>query len=123
MRIGVYLTGLNPAYVGGLTTYAVGLLNGLISNNRGHQIVTFVSDDAQLLLAARIKVAPHARCVVMNEPSKTTAERLTLLPTLSVFHKHVRNRRMRHVSNQISAECDVVLFPLCYMATYQLTVP
>jgi glycosyltransferase involved in cell wall biosynthesis len=123
VRIGVYLTELNPAYVGGLTTYAVGLLNGLISSNRGHEIVFFVSDEAQAFLAARIDVASHARAVVINEPSKTTIERLTMLPVLSVFHKHLRNRRMRHVAKQISAECDVVLFPLCYMATYQLEVP
>jgi len=30
---------------------------------------------------------------------------------------------MRRVSEQISAECDVVLFPLCFMATYRLDVP
>jgi glycosyltransferase involved in cell wall biosynthesis len=123
MRIGVYLVGLNPTYVGGLTTYAVGLLNGLISNHRGNQIVTFVSDDAQLFLADRVKTAPHASFVALNEPSKSAVERLTLLPALSIFHKHVRNRRMRRVSDQISAECDVILFPLCYMATYQLRVP
>jgi glycosyltransferase involved in cell wall biosynthesis len=123
MRIGVYLAGLNPAYVGGLTTYAVGLLNGLISNHRGHQIVAFVNDDAQLILANRMKVAPHARSVAVNEPPRSTVERLTHLPTLRMFHKHVRNRRMRFVADQISTECDVVLFPLCYMATYHLEVP
>jgi glycosyltransferase involved in cell wall biosynthesis len=123
MRIGIYLAGLNPAYVGGLTTYALGLLNGLTSNHRGHQIVAFVNDDAQLILADRMKVAPHAGSVAVNEPPRSMFERLTVLPTLRIFHKHVRNRRMRFVSDQISAECDVVLFPLCFMATYHLKVP
>jgi glycosyltransferase involved in cell wall biosynthesis len=123
MRIGVYLTGLNPSYVGGLTTYAVGLLNGLISNHRGCQVVAFVSDDARPFLADRIKAAPHACLVAINEPPRSLAERLTCLPGLDAFHTHIRNRRMRHVSEQISAECDVVLFPLCFMATYRLRVP
>jgi len=123
MRIGVYLAGLSPSYVGGLTTYAVGLLNGLIGNNRGCRIVTFVSNDAQLALSDRIKIAPNATFVAVNEPSTGAAELLTRLPGLDVFHEHVRNRRMSRVADQISAECDVVLFPLCFMATYQLGVP
>ena len=123
MRVGVYLVGLNPTYVGGLATYALGLLNGLIGNHRGCQIVTFVSDDAQLPLADRIKIASHAAFVAVSEPSRSVAERLTFLPGLGAFHKHVRNWRMRRVSEQISTACDVVLFPLCFMATYRLRVP
>ncbi len=123
MRIGIYLAGLNPTYVGGLTTYAVGLLNGLISNHRGGQIVIFVNAEAQRFLADRIKIAPHASFIAVDEPSRSVAERLTLLPGLDVFHQHMRNWRMRRVADQISAECDVVLFPLCFMATYRLRVP
>lgn len=123
MRVGVYLAGLNPTYVGGLTTYALGLLNGLISNSRGCQIVTFVSDDARPFLADRIRGAPHASFVSVNEPPRTLSERLTRLPGLRSLHEHVRNHRMRVVSEQISAECDVALFPLCFMPTYRLGVP
>jgi glycosyltransferase involved in cell wall biosynthesis len=123
MRIGVYLAGLNPAYVGGLTTYAVGLVNGLISNNRGCRIVTFVNDDAQSFLSDRIRTAANAAFVVVNEPSRNAPERLTRLPGLDVFHEQVRNRRMNRIADRIAAECDVVLFPLCYMATYRLAVP
>jgi glycosyltransferase involved in cell wall biosynthesis len=123
MRVGVYLAGLNPTYVGGLTTYALGLLNGLLTNERGHNIVTFVGDNARAFLAERMMTTPYARCVPISEPPMSAAERLTLLPILSVFHRHVRNRRMRGVADIISAECDVVLFPLCYMATYCLEVP
>jgi len=123
MRIGVYLAGLNPTYVGGLTTYAVGLLNGLISNHRGCQIVIFVNVDARRFLADRIKIAPHAAFVSIDEPVRSVTERLTLLPGFDRFHVRMRNWRMRRVADQIAAECDVVLFPLCFMATYRLRVP
>jgi len=123
MRVGVYLAGLPQSYVGGLTTYALGLLNGLISSSRGCQIVTFISDDARHSLAERIMVAPHARFVTINAPPRNTVERLTLLPGLDAFHTSVRNRRMRRIAERISSECDVLLFPLCYMATYRPGVP
>jgi glycosyltransferase involved in cell wall biosynthesis len=123
MRVGVYLAGLNTAYVGGLTTYAIGLVNGLIENHRGCEIVTFISNDSRCFLENRIVVAPHAGLVSVNEPPRSVIERLTRLPGLDVFHAQVRNRWMRRVSDQISAACDVVLFPLCFMATYQLRVP
>jgi glycosyltransferase involved in cell wall biosynthesis len=123
MRVGVYLAGLNPTYVGGLTTYAIGLLNGLISNHRGNEVVTFVGDNARALLAERVTTASHARFVAVNEPSKGVLERLTLLPVLSALHRYARNRRMGFVADTILAECDVVLFPLCYMSTYRLAVP
>jgi glycosyltransferase involved in cell wall biosynthesis len=123
MRIGIYLAGLNPSYVGGLTTYATGLLNGLISNHRGCEIVTFVNGDAKPFLDDRIRIAPHASYVLVNEPSRSIAEYLTRLPGLDIFHKHVRNWRMSGVSEKISTACDVVLFPLCFMATYRLGIP
>ncbi len=123
MRIGVYLAGLNPSYVGGLTTYAVGLLNGLIGNHRGCQIVIFVNADARRVLSDRIQAAPHATYIAVDEPSRNLVERLTLLPGLDMLHEHVRNWRMGRVADQIAAECDVVLFPLCFMATYRLHVP
>jgi glycosyltransferase involved in cell wall biosynthesis len=123
MRVGVYLAGLNASYVGGLTTYAIGLVNGLIGNQRGCEIITFISNDSQAFLANRIVVAPHAGLVAVNEPPRSAIERLTRLPGLDVFHTRVRNRWMRRVSDQISSACDVVLFPLCFMATYRLRVP
>ena len=104
-------------------TYAIGLLNGLISNHRGWQIVVFATRDGQRFLADRINVAPHVDFVIVDERSGSIAERLTLLPGLDIFHEHVRNWRMNRVADQISAECDVVLFPLCFMATYRLGVP
>jgi glycosyltransferase involved in cell wall biosynthesis len=123
MRVGVYLAGLNPSYVGGLTTYAIGLLNGLIDNHRGCKIVIFVSDGARMVLADRIKNAPHVEWVALNEPPARLADRLALLPVLDALHERARNRRMRRVSERISAACDVVLFPLCFMATYRLEIP
>jgi glycosyltransferase involved in cell wall biosynthesis len=123
MRVGVYLAGLSSSYVGGLTTYAVGLLNGLIGNTRGSQIVTFVSDDARRALSERITIAANARYVTVKEPSRSVVEYLTRLPGLELFHEGVRNRRMRRIADQIASECDVVLFPLCFMATYRLDVP
>jgi glycosyltransferase involved in cell wall biosynthesis len=123
MRIGVYLAGLNPNYVGGLTTYAIGLLNGLISNHRGWRIVVFATEDVRRFLADRIDIAPHVVFVAVDERSTSVAERLTLLPGLDIFHEYIRNRRMIRVADQMAAECDVILFPLCFMATYRLRVP
>ena len=123
MRVGVYLVELNPAYAGGLTTYAVGLVNGLLDNTRGHEVVLFVSAPGRPLLTERVRKAATARFVNVDAPARGTAELLTALPGLELFHPAVRNRRMAQVAEQIAAECDVVLFPLCFMATYRLKVP
>jgi len=123
MRIGVYLVELNPRYAGGLTTYAVGLVNGLIANQRGHEVVLFVGQEARSLLQERIRNPAAASFLSVDPPPRGTAELLTGLPGLDAFHPAVRNRRMKSVSEQVSAACDVVLFPLCFMATYRLDVP
>jgi glycosyltransferase involved in cell wall biosynthesis len=123
MRVGVYLVELNPEYAGGLTTYAVGLVNGLLDNTRGHEVVLFVSDRGRPLLTERVKKAAAARFVTVDAPARGTAELLTALPGLGLFHPAVRNRRMAQVAEQIAAHCEVVLFPLCFMATYRLKVP
>jgi glycosyltransferase involved in cell wall biosynthesis len=123
MRIGVYLVGLNPTYVGGLTTYAAGLVNGLLNNDRGHQVVLFVSDDVPHVFAERINEADRAVVVPVNAPRRSVIERSTALPVLDALHPLIRNRRMKHVSDQITTQCDVVLCPLGFMPTYQLRVP
>jgi len=123
MRIGIYLASLNASYVGGLTTYAVGLLNGLIANHRGNSIVAFVSNEGRRLMAERLTASPSFTTSIVSEPRPGPFERLTGLPGLEAFHAPVRNRRMREVSRRVAAECDIVLFPLCFMATYEPGVP
>jgi glycosyltransferase involved in cell wall biosynthesis len=123
MRIGVYLASLNASYVGGLTTYAIGLMNGLIANSRGNSIVAFVSDEGRHLLAERLTPSPLFTTSIVSEPRPGPFERLTGLPGLEVLHASVRNGRMREVSRRVAAECDIVLFPLCFMATYDPGVP
>jgi glycosyltransferase involved in cell wall biosynthesis len=123
MRVGVYLADLDPAYVGGLTTYAIGLVNGLLRNDRGHDVTVFMKEEIRSLLTQRIEAASRANFVCMSQPSGRLVERLTRLPGLAGLHTHVRDRRMGGVSEQISRECDVVLFPLSFMATYRLRVP
>jgi glycosyltransferase involved in cell wall biosynthesis len=123
MRIGVCLIGLNPTYVGGLTTYAAGLVNGLLKNSRGHQVVLFLSDAVPPVLEERINDAARAVVVSVSVPRPSVVERLTALPGLDALHPQIRNRRMKRVSEQIAARCDVVLCPLGFMPTYQLRVP
>jgi len=123
VRVGVYLGGLDPTYAGGLKTYAIGLVNGLIRNVRGHQIVIFVGDEAREELAERIQ--PDSKTSFLSPPAAPSAvfERLTMFPGLDRLHVPVRVRRMRKLAESIEARCDVVLFPLCFMATYCLRIP
>lgn len=120
MRIGVYLTQLNPAYAGGLTTYAFGLVNGLLQNQRGHEVVLFGDET---VLRDRLNQPPHASFVPIEAPPRGLAELIGALPGLAELHVAVRNRRMRQVAARVSAACDVVLFPLSVMATYRLGIP
>jgi glycosyltransferase involved in cell wall biosynthesis len=123
MRVGVYLGGLNPAFAGGLKTYAIGLVSGLVKNARGHETVVFVGDEVREELAHRIGVRANASFVPPLGAPGALIERLTMLPGLDVFHVPLRERRMRRVSRLIESRCDVVLFPLCFMATYRLRIP
>lgn len=123
MRVGVYLGGLNPEYAGGLKTYAIGLVNGLIGNPRGHEIVVFVGEEAREELAERTGSRSTASFVPPPATPGALVERLTLLPGLDALHVPIRERRMRKISELIEARCDVVLFPLCFMATYRLRIP
>jgi glycosyltransferase involved in cell wall biosynthesis len=123
VRIGVYLLGLDPQYVGGLSTYAIGLVNGLIKNGGAYDVVVFVDADDGAALRPRIGTSPHARVVAVARPSNAMIERITAMPGASVFHVSVRNWRRRAVAEQIESECDAVIFPLGCMATYDLHVP
>lgn len=123
MRVGVYLGGLNPDYSGGLKTYAIGLVNGLIRNTRGHETVVFVGDEAREELAERTRAGSSASLVTPPAVPGAFFDRLTMLPGLDVLHVPTRVRRMRRTSRLIEARCDVVLFPLCFMATYRLRIP
>lgn len=123
MRVGVYLGGLNPDYAGGLKTYAIGLVKGLVANARGHETVVFVGDEAREELAERVGSSSKASFVAPPAVPGALVERLTMLPGLEVLHVPMRVRRMRRISELIEARCDVVLFPLCFMATYRLRVP
>jgi glycosyltransferase involved in cell wall biosynthesis len=124
VRVGIYLGGLNPAYAGGVKTYAIGLVNGLIKNVRGHETVVFVGDDVRGELVERIgAAASRASFVAPPATPGTLVDRLTMLPGLDALHVSLRERRMKSVSELIEARCDVVLFPLCFMATYRLRIP
>lgn len=123
MRLGVYLIGLTPSYVGGLTTYALGLVNGLQRSAGEHQIVLFVDADARSVILSRHKLAERVTITEIREPPRSVIERITRLPLFAHFHEHVRNRQMASVAAQINCACDVVIFPMCFMATYALEVP
>jgi glycosyltransferase involved in cell wall biosynthesis len=123
MRVGVYLAGLDPGYAGGLTTYSIGLVNGLIRNDRGHRVVVFIGEQARDFLASRLLTGFSSRLTVVREPPPSSMERATRVPVLELLHVPLRNRRMQPVALQIEQECDVVLFPLTFMATYRLGVP
>ncbi|MGH8218261.1 MAG: glycosyltransferase family 4 protein [Steroidobacteraceae bacterium] len=123
MRIGVYLVGLDPAYAGGLTTYATGLVNGLLAANQGHDVIVFIRDDTGPLIESRLAAASRAIFQPIEVPRRKPLESLSALPGLESLHTRARNRRMERVAQRIEAQCDVVLFPLCFMATYALRIP
>src|SRR3974390_897693 len=120
MRVGVCLIDLNPTYVGGLTTYAAGLVNGLLENGRGHQVILFASDQIPATFAGRINAASGNAVAILDVPRRSIVERLTALPGLDAFHPGMRNRRMQGVAEQIASRCDVLLCPLGFMPSYQL---
>jgi glycosyltransferase involved in cell wall biosynthesis len=123
MRVGVYLGGLNPDYAGGLKTYVIGLINGLTRNVRGHETVIFAGDEVRQELAERIGCRAKSSFVSAPAVPGSLIDQLTMLPGLDAFHVSTRERRMRRVSQLLEAHCDVVLFPLCFMATYRLRIP
>lgn len=123
MRVGVYLGGLNPDYAGGLKTYVIGLVSGLLRNVRGHDTVLFVGDEVREELTERLGPLAEASFVSAPAVPGSILDRMTLLPGLDAFHVPIRARRMRKVSELLQAQCDVVLFPLCFLATYNLRIP
>jgi glycosyltransferase involved in cell wall biosynthesis len=123
VRVGVYLGGLNPDFAGGLKTYTIGLVSGLMRNARGHDTVVFVGDEVRQELAERVGSRANASFVSPPAIPGSLLERLTMLPGLDVFHVPMRERRMRRLTEFLEARCDVVLFPLCFMATYRLRIP
>lgn len=123
MRVGVYLGGLDPAYVGGLKTFALGLVNGLLRSSRGHEVIVFVDDEARAEVVERIDGTPGVTFVSVRAPGGRTAERLAWVLGWEAFHTSVQNYRMRRLADLIEAQSDVVLFPLSFMKMYRLRVP
>lgn len=123
MRVGVYLGGLNPDFAGGLKTYVIGLVSGLIRNVHGHETVVFAGDEIRNELLERVGTSAKATFVSPPATPGSLIDRMTLLPGLDGFHVPMRERRMRKLSRLLEARCDVVLFPLCFMAAYRLRIP
>jgi glycosyltransferase involved in cell wall biosynthesis len=122
MRVGVYLVGLDPAYSGGMKTYAVGLINGLIRGSRACDVVVFVNDEARSEVESRID-RNDVNFVSVSIQRGRVAERVSWLLGVEALHVAVRNRRTRRVADLIGRHCDVVLFPLSYLGAYRLPVP
>ncbi|MBW4052024.1 MAG: glycosyltransferase family 4 protein [Proteobacteria bacterium] len=123
MRVGVYLCGLDPTYMGGLKTYAAGVVKGLVASTRGHQVAVFVSEEVGSEILKQLPDASRATVVPVRMPGGRLIDGLTRLPGLERLHVPVRNRRMRPISALLESQCDIVLFPLSFMATYRLRVP
>lgn len=123
MRIGVYLCGLDPAYAGGLKTYAAGVVQGLTMNTRGHDVVLFVSEESRLQILAQLPAASSTRVVPVRMPAGRFVDAAMRLPGLGALHVPVRDHRMRRVTDLVESQCDAVLFPLSFMAMYRLRIP
>jgi glycosyltransferase involved in cell wall biosynthesis len=113
LRIAINCLQVDPAFVGGVTTYVLGLLGGFRSAGRGCRFRLFVSQDNQHLFAS-FQQCDNFEVVVLQDPLlalRTNVCRIALLSHSSNLYKTVADAAFKHFRELMESGSDVLYNP------------
>lgn len=124
LRIGINLTAIDPNYLGGISTYTFGLLDGLLNVRDSESLILFVSRDNKYLFK---KYAKIDSVTIIELPSISKFSRLlqkaSLLVPLSCLYLVITNLISRGIAKLINENCNICYYPTTLITPYNLKVP
>src|SRR5579862_2148311 len=109
MRLGINCLDVDPSFVGGVTTYTAGLLEGFIKVGEGTRFKIFATKGNQGFFE-RFRNHPQLEIVVVNGsfPIMTKVSRAALLTYSRGVFKNVNDLVFRKIRDAMDAESDVL---------------
>jgi glycosyltransferase involved in cell wall biosynthesis len=113
MRVGINCLDVNPSFVGGVTTYTVGLLEGFASAGNGCRFRIFVNEGNEHLFE-QFRKLDHFEVVVAGDrlfPLRAKVCRAALLSCSSELFKFTNDFAFEKVRRLMDDESDVLYTP------------
>lgn len=124
MNIGINCLKIKPAYVGGVNTYTLGLLEGFLQEGSDHRFQIYIHKANRQLFKAFTKY-PNAELVDCPLFGPWTY-RLSLLPIFSFstdFFKWANNTMFGPITRLMDKRSDLIYFPATTLLPYNNTRP
>jgi glycosyltransferase involved in cell wall biosynthesis len=113
MRVGMNCLDVNPSFVGGVTTYALGLLEGFASVGNGCRFRVFVTRENYHLFA-NFRKRDNFEIIVISDPLfslRSSICRATSVSCSSELHRLASGLIFENIRELMDAESDVLYTP------------
>jgi|SRR5271168_2245914 len=125
MRVAINCLRLDPSFVGGLNTYARGLLEGFASKANGHQFQLYASDWNQGLLEA-FRNRRNFEVIVLKERTQSVRKslcRAALLSCSEKVYEATSNLLFRDIRERMDRDADIVYTPSNFLQCFNNRKP
>lgn len=123
MKMGVFAGTLDTSYVGGLTTYTLGIIQGLAEERKDRRLLVFAPEVVETFLRENLRSADDIEFRRVELPTLRLMEGISLMPGLGRLFAPIRNLVWRKVAHSISTQCDIIYFPGCYLEIPNINLP
>jgi glycosyltransferase involved in cell wall biosynthesis len=113
MQVGINCLDVNPSFVGGVTTYALGLLEGFTTAGNGCRFSVFVTEENQRLFE-RFLNCDNFRIVVIGDRFFSLRSNVCRAASLSCsrgVYKFASDRIFKNIQELMDRESDVLYTP------------
>jgi glycosyltransferase involved in cell wall biosynthesis len=111
--VGINCLDVNPSFVGGVTTYVTGLLDGLANVGNGCRFRIFAAEGNRYIFD-RIKDHPDFEIIVVHDgllSFRAKVSRMALLSGRREIFKAVNDHAFRKIREMMDAESDIIYTP------------
>jgi glycosyltransferase involved in cell wall biosynthesis len=125
MRIGIDCLRIDPAYVGGVNTFTLGLLGGFAAVGNGHRFNLFVTDENQGLFS-RFERQPGFKLVTTSGRGLRARKRIcqaALLSRSSELYRVTSNLAYGEIQAAMDAGCDIMYTPTVVLQSFSSRRP
>lgn len=125
MRIGINCVQVDPASVGGLNTYTLGLLEGFANSGNGNQFRLYVAPENQHLFE-KFRTRDNFTLAIVDDPLLTLKRRIcrgALLSWSSGFYGSASNFAFQNMRKLMDAESDILYTPTVVLQWFNSRKP
>jgi len=125
MRVAINCLRLDPSFVGGVNTYARGLLEGFANVANGHQFQLYASDWNQGLFES-FRHRKNFEVIVLDERTQSLRKsicRVALLSFSEKLYESTSNLLFRGIREMMDREADIVYTPTTFLQCFNSQRP